>query len=103
MSVIKITNENFESEVVNAGKTVLIDFFANWCGPCKMMGPIVDEIAKENSNISVGKVDVDEEQELAMKYGVMSIPTFIVFKDGKIAGKSVGAASKQEILNLING
>lgn len=102
MSEIKITKENFEKEVLNAEKPVLIDFFAEWCGPCKMMGPIVDEIAETNPDIIVGKINVDNEQELAMKYGVMSIPTFIVFKNGKISGKSIGAASKQEILNLIN-
>ena len=101
MSVITITKENFESEVLNSDKPVLVDFWAVWCGPCQMLSPVVDQIAEENDAVKVGKVNVDEQPELAMKFGVMSIPTLISFRDGKVANKSVGVISKEEILNLI--
>lgn len=101
MSAITLTNTNFEKEVINSEKTVLIDFWASWCGPCRMVSPIIDEIAKENSDIKVGKVNVDEEGELAIDYGVMSIPTIIIMKDGKIINQSVGAKSKDQILKMI--
>ena len=100
MSVIKVTESNFD-EVVNSNKPVLIDFWASWCMPCKMLSPIVDEVAEENDNIVVGKINVDEEPILAGNFGVMSIPTLIVFKDGKIYNKSVGLVNKDRILNLI--
>lgn len=101
MSVITITKENFESEVLNSVKPVLVDFWAVWCGPCQMLSPVVDQIAEENDAVKVGKVNVDEQPELAMKFGVMSIPTLISFRDGKVTNKSVGVISKEEILNLI--
>ena len=89
MSVITITKENFESEVLNSDKPVLVDFWAVWCGPCQMLSPVVDQIAEENDAVKVGKVNVDEQPELAMKFGVMSIPTLISFRDGKVTNKSV--------------
>lgn len=96
-----ITKDNFEEKVLNNKKTVLIDFWASWCGPCKMLSPIVSEIAEENSDIDVGKINVDEEAELSLEFSIMSIPTLIVFKDGKAVKKSIGLVSKQEILELI--
>lgn len=102
MSVLKITSENFEGEVLNAEKPVIIDFYADWCGPCKMMSPIIDNIAEEIENIKVGKINVDEAQDLAVKYSVMSIPTIIIFKDGKPYKKFVGVTSKENILNELN-
>lgn len=101
MSVIEITNENFESEVLAAKEPVLIDFWASWCGPCKMVSPIIDEIAETVEGVKVGKVNVDEQMELAAKFKVMSIPTLIVFKDGQAVQTSVGAKSKDEILKMI--
>lgn len=96
-----ITKDNFEEKVLNNKKTVLIDFWASWCGPCKMLSPIVSEIAEENSDIDVGKINVDEEAELSLEFSIISIPTLIVFKDGKAVKKSIGLVSKQEILELI--
>ncbi len=101
MSVIKINKENFSSEVLNSNKPVLLDFYADWCGPCRMVGPIVDEIAEERSDIKVGKVNVDSEGELAAKFGIVSIPSLIVIKDGKIANQAVGARSKDAILEML--
>ena len=101
MSVIQITNENFKEEVISSDKPVLLDFWAGWCGPCRMLSPLVDEIAQENSNIKVGKVCVDEQPELAQAFGVDSIPALFVVKGGKITAKSVGAVPKSEILKLI--
>lgn len=103
MSVIEITSANFETEVLKSDKTVLLDFWASWCMPCRMLSPVVDEIAEENSNIKVGKVNVDEQIELAQKFGIMSIPTLVVFKNGKNVDSSVGVKSKAEILSMING
>lgn len=101
MSVINITNENFEAEVMNSEKPVLLDFWASWCGPCKMIAPIVHEIADERADIKVGKVNVDEEMKLAMKFGISSIPTLIVIKNGKATAQSVGFISKGQILALL--
>lgn len=99
--VVKITDENFESVVMNSEKPVLIDFYATWCGPCQMVSPIVDEIAEENPQYVVGKIDVDEEQQLAMRFGIVSIPTLICVKNGKIAAKQVGFATKEKILEML--
>lgn len=101
MSNLKITSENFEKEVLESNELVLIDFYATWCGPCKMMSPIVEEIAKElEGKIKVFKVDTDEEQDLAIKYGIMSIPTFMVFKNGKVEKTAVGMRDKEELINM---
>lgn len=102
MSVLKITSENYEEEVSKSDKPVLIDFYADWCGPCRMMGPIVEEIAEEKAdNIKVGKVNVDENQDLAMEYGVMSIPTIVIIKNGEVEKTFVGVRDKSEILGAI--
>ena len=101
MEVLKVTGKNFEEEVLKSDKTVLVDFFATWCGPCKSLSPIVDEVAEENENLKVVKVDVDEAQDLASKYGVMSIPTLVVIKNGEETNRSVGLIDKSEILDLI--
>ncbi|MBQ2895965.1 MAG: thioredoxin [Oscillospiraceae bacterium] len=101
MSVITINKDNFDAEVLNSDKPVLLDFWASWCGPCRMVGPIVDEIAAERSDIKVGKINVDEEQELAVRFGVMSIPTLLVIKDRKVVNQSVGARPKAQILALL--
>ncbi len=101
MSVIKITKNNFQNEVLNADKLVLLDFWASWCGPCMMVSPIIDEIAAERKDIKVGKINVDEEGELAMQFGVMSIPTLVVMKEGKVMHQSAGARGKEEILALL--
>ncbi|MBQ2942652.1 MAG: thioredoxin [Clostridia bacterium] len=101
MSVITITKNNFEEEVLKSEKTVLLDFWASWCGPCRMVSPIIDEIAEEHPEIKVGKVNVDEEDELAQKFGIMSIPSIFVVKDGKIANSTVGAIPKNKILELL--
>ena len=101
MSVTKITKENFQKLVLNAEKEVLLDFWAPWCGPCRMVSPIVDEIADECSDIKVGKINVDEQPELAAQFGVMSIPTLVVLKDGQVVNQVIGARSKQELLSLL--
>lgn len=101
MSVVELSINNFDNEVLNADKPVLVDFWASWCGPCRMVSPIVDEIANENTDIKVCKVNVDDNQELAEKYNVMSIPTLIVFKEGKIVNQMVGAKPKNQILDMI--
>lgn len=102
MSVLRITSKNFKEEVLNSEEPVIIDFYADWCGPCKMMSPIIDSIAEEIVNAKVGKINVDEAQDLAVKYNVMSIPTIIIFKDGKPYKKFVGVTSKENILNELN-
>lgn len=102
MSVITLNKENFESEVLESDKTVLVDFWASWCNPCKMLSPIVDEISDEHSEIKVAKVNVDDEQELAAEFGIMSIPTLFVFKDGKVVNKSTGVIPKQRILDMLD-
>ena len=101
MSALHITNSNFQEEVMNATKPVLLDFWAPWCGPCQMVVPIIDEIAGECGDVVVGKVNVDEERELARQFRVMSIPTLVVLKDGKVVKQSVGAKSKSEILSML--
>ncbi len=101
MSVINVTKESFKSEVTSSDRPVLIDFWASWCGPCRMVSPIVDEIANERSDIKVCKVNVDEQPELASAFGVMSIPTLVVMKDGKVTNQAVGAMPKQRILALL--
>ncbi len=100
MSVININKNNFK-ETIATEKTVLIDFWASWCGPCRMVSPIVDEIAEEHPELVVGKVNVDEEGELAQAFGVMSIPTLVVLRDGKVVNQSVGAKPKAQILALV--
>lgn len=100
MSVMHITKANFD-EVVSGGKPVLLDFWATWCGPCRMIAPIVEEIAAERDDLIVGKVNVDEEMELAVKFGIISIPTLILLKDGAEAGKLVGYVPKAKILELL--
>ena len=100
MSVIKLNKNNF-SEATNNEKTVLLDFYADWCGPCRMVSPLVDEIAQENPQYFVGKINVDDEPELAQKFGVMSIPTLIVMNKGQITEQSVGARSKAQILDML--
>lgn len=102
MSVLKITSENYETEVLNSDKLVLIDFYADWCGPCRMMSPIIDEIAEEMSGkIKVGKINVDENQDLAMEYGIMSIPTIVMIKDGKAVKNLIGVRDKNEIKDTL--
>ncbi len=101
MSVITITKENFDQQVLQNSKPVLLDFWASWCGPCRMLSPVVDEIAQENDTIAVGKINVDEQPELATQFGVMSIPTLMVFKDGKAVNTSVGVVPKAKILSML--
>ena len=101
MSVKHIDKNNFHSEVLSSDKPVLLDFWAPWCGPCRMVAPIVEEIAAERSDITVGKINVDEEMELAMQFGIVSIPTLIVMKGGAVAEKAVGYLPKSEILKML--
>ncbi len=102
MAVINLTNLNFEDEVMRSDKPVLIDFFANWCGPCRMVSPLVDEIAEERSDVKVCKVDVDEQGELAANFGVSSIPMLVVIKNGKVTAQQIGAVPKSSILALLD-
>ena len=102
MSVQTITKENFDEAVLHCDKPVLVDFWADWCGPCRMVSPIVDEIAEERDDIVVGKVNVDEQGELAVQFGVMSIPTLLVFKGGELVQTAVGARPKDDILALLD-
>lgn len=101
MAVITITKDNFKSEVLESDKPALLDFWATWCGPCRMVSPIVDEISEERSDIKVGKINVDEQMELAQQFRIVSIPTLVVMKDGQIANKAVGAMPKEDILALL--
>ena len=98
---MELRNDNFKKEVLESKIPGLVDFWADWCGPCKMVAPIIEEIAKELKDAKVGKVNVDEQSELAAEYRIMSIPTLMVFKDGAVVKKAVGAVSKAEILNLL--
>jgi thioredoxin 1 len=98
---LTITKDNFEQEVLQSDKTVLVDFWAAWCTPCKMLSPIVDQFDEEHPDIKVCKINIDDENELASRYGVMSIPTLLVFKSGEVVNKSVGLVSKDDILKLI--
>ena len=102
MSVITITSANFEKEVLKSDKPVLIDFWAPWCGPCRMVSPVVEEIAAERPEIKVGKINVDEQQELARKYRIMSIPSLYVFKNGEVANKVIGAVPKAHIVAMLS-
>ncbi|MGI5934640.1 MAG: thioredoxin [Lawsonibacter sp.] len=101
MSVIHIDRNNFQSEVLGSDRPVLLDFWAPWCGPCRMVGPILDEIAGERSDIKVAKINVDEQPELAGQFGVMSIPTLVVMKDGRIVQQAVGVRPKAQILSML--
>ena len=101
MRILKITKENFEAEVLNSDKPVLLDFFATWCGPCRMVGPILEEIAQENESIKVCKIDVDQDPELAMRFKVTSIPLLVVMQDGKVVNQALGAKPKDQILKLL--
>ena len=100
MAVVKVTESNF-NEILDSGKTVLLDFYAEWCGPCKMVSPIVDQISEENPDIIVGKIDVDDQQEIAEKYGIMSIPTLVVLKIGEVANKGTGVLPKGKLLEWL--
>ena len=101
MSVITLTKDNFEAEVLLSNQPVLVDFWASWCGPCRMLSPVVDEVAEERTDVKVGKVNVDEQPELAGEFGVMSIPTLLVFEQGKLVRQAVGARPKAGVLDLL--
>lgn len=101
MAALHVTIDNFEQEVLKSDKPVLIDFWASWCGPCKMLMPVIEQLADELTDVKVCKINVDEEPDLAAKYGVMSIPTLVVVKDGQTANKSVGVQSKEAILKML--
>lgn len=101
MSVIQITKDNFQTEVMDSKVPVLLDFWASWCGPCRMVSPVVDEIADETPTIKVGKINVDEQRELAAAFNIMSIPTLVVIKNGKITNQALGARPKQHILSML--
>ncbi|MDH3743596.1 MAG: thioredoxin [Acidobacteriota bacterium] len=99
--IVELTKENFETEVLQSDKPVLVDFWAEWCGPCRMVAPVLNEIAQENSNVRIAKLNVDHEQELAMNYGVQSIPTFVLFSKGEVAGRMIGAMPKASFETFI--
>lgn len=101
MSALTITKDNFDQEVLRSEKPVLLDFWASWCGPCRMLGPTIDEIAHERADVKVGKVNVDDQQELAARYGVMSIPTTLVLQGGQVVHQTVGAVPKSQILSML--
>ena len=101
MSALQITKDNFQSEIMNSDKPVLLDFWASWCGPCRMVLPIIEQIAGERDDIKVAKINVDDETELARQYGIMTIPTLMVIKDGQVVKQSAGAKSKAQILDML--
>ena len=101
MSAVNINRNNFQGEVLNSDRPVLLDFWAPWCGPCRMVGPVLDEIAAERADIKVGKINVDEQPELAGQFGIMSIPTLVVMKNGKVVNQALGARPKDQILALL--
>ena len=102
MAVVNLTSESFDEEVLLSGKTVLVDFYADWCGPCRMMAPVIEELAEEyDGKVKIGKLDVDENSDIAARYGVMSIPTIILFKNGEVFSKSVGLQDKEVLENAI--
>ena len=101
MKIVEVTNENFDKEVLKSDIPVLVDFNADWCGPCRMLKPVLEKIAEENEDVKIASINVDNEEELSKKYGIMSIPCLIVFKDGEETNKSVGFISKDEVLELI--
>ncbi len=101
MAVLKITKENFEQEVLQSKDVVLLDFYADWCGPCRMVAPVLEEIAAENAHIKVGKINVDEHMELALQFHVTSIPLLVVMKDGEVVNQALGARSKEQILAML--
>lgn len=101
MEILKVTNKNFDNEVLNSDKTVLIDFYADWCQPCQMLSPVVDEVAKENNNIKVVKINIDEEEDLAVRYEIASIPTLVVIKDKNEIKRSIGVIEKSQIEELV--
>ena len=102
MAALHVTGKNFESEVLQSDVPVLVDFWASWCGPCKILLPIIEELSNEATDFKVGKVNTDEEQELAARFQIMTIPTFLVFKNGELVNKSVGVISKEAILKLVH-
>lgn len=102
MALVHITKDNFNKEVMETEKVVLLDFWATWCGPCQMIAPILNEVAEECPDVTVGKIDVDEEQELAMSFGIESIPTLIVIKNGKAVDKAIGMRAKNQIIEMID-
>ena len=99
--ITTVTKDNFDKEITEAKETVLVDFWAAWCMPCKMLSPIIDAVAEERKDVKICKINIDEEQELAIRFGIMSIPTVMVFKEGEVSGKSIGLVSKDEILALL--
>lgn len=101
MAILHITKDNFEQEVLKSDVPVLVDFWATWCGPCRALGPVLEEIASETSSVKIVKVNVDEQPELASQFRIMSIPTMILFKSGEVADKTVGLLPKEEVLNFI--
>ncbi|HUM56643.1 MAG TPA: thioredoxin [Bacillota bacterium] len=101
MAVVKLNSDNFEKEVLQAEGKVLVDFFATWCGPCKMMGPVVDNLAEEVKDAKICKLDIDESQQIAGQYGVMSVPTFMVFENGQVVNKSMGVMPKESLVKLL--
>lgn len=101
MSVLMITNDNFDEEVIKSDKPVLLDFWASWCGPCRMLSPVVDRIAEDRDDIKVGKINIDEQPELATQFEITSIPTLMIIKDGKVTNKAVGALPREAIEALI--
>lgn len=99
--ITTVTKDNFDKEITESKETVLVDFWAAWCMPCKMLSPVIDAVAEERKDVKICKINIDEEQELAIRFGIMSTPTVMVFKGGKVAGKSIGLVSKEEILSLL--